>query len=76
MRPARAGGAVTPAELRQLGALLAARVKEKSDAGDSVAMFTTARLLDQVNEEIRQLDASPKPDGDKPPRGCRVFVKG
>ncbi|HSS37371.1 MAG TPA: hypothetical protein VLT58_01255 [Polyangia bacterium] len=64
------------AELRRLAGLLADRVQEKRDAGDQVAMFTTARLLDQVNEELGQLDAV-KPPGDPDPKpGRRVFVKG
>lgn len=63
---------MTPDDLRQLASLLASRVKDKSDAGDSVAMFTTARLLDQVNEEVRALDADEKPT----PPSRRIFVRG
>ncbi len=67
--------AVNISQRKQLASLLADRVKDKADRNDTVGMFTTARLLDQVNEEIAELEA--ESPAEKPPAtGRRVFVEG
>jgi len=69
---------MTNSQRRDLAALLGERVKDKADRDDLVGMFTAARLLDQVNEEIRELDEAPadNPETPPPPGGRRIFVKG
>jgi hypothetical protein len=65
------------AQRRQLAALLAERVRDKADREDIVGEFTAARMLDQVNEEIEELDAAkPAIETSPPAGGRRIFVKG
>lgn len=58
---------------RQLASLLSERVKDKAD---DVEVSTAARLLDQVNAEIRELDGEPKPESTPGAGHRRVFVRG
>jgi len=67
---------MTMAERKQLASLLGERVKDKADRDDLVGMFTAARMLDQVNEEIEELDAKPAPETSPPAGGRRIFVQG
>lgn len=61
---------------RQLASLLSERVKDSADKADDVGVSTAARLLDQVNAEIRELDGEPKPEPTPGAGHRRVFVRG
>jgi len=72
---------MTPGQRKELASLLAERVKDKADVDDVVGMFTAARMLDQVNGELREIgeapadNPAPKP-GPASPTGRRIFVRG
>lgn len=71
---------MTLSQRRNLATLLAERVRDKADRDDLVGMFTTARLLDQVNKEIQEIRETDEPaaKADKQPLtgARRVFVRG
>lgn len=64
---------MSPDDKKRLAQLLAERVRDRDAEGDAVGMFTTARLLDQVEGELERPPAPPETDK---PSGRRVFVRG
>lgn len=71
---------MTITQRKDLAALLSERVRDKADLNDVVGMFSTARMLDQVNGELRDLGELPPEEAKVDPAaiapGRRVFVHG
>lgn len=74
---------MTNSQRKQLASLLADRVRDKADVDDVVGMYGTARMLDEVNKEIRAAGDVPPGEAEQPAKvpaasvpGRRVFVQG